>query len=153
MGLADDTYWWRVRAVAATNGPWSDPWRFTINTAECLDPATPTLVAPPDGDTVSDLTPLFTWGAAANATDYEFRLGEEPDVSDALIVGLPESPQYTLEDPLVAGTTYYWMVRARNLADDCDLVSDWSVIRSVVIDETAEPPVERTFLPIVLRNQ
>jgi len=153
LGLADDTYWWRVRAVAATNGPWSDPWRFTINTAECLDPATPTLVAPPDGDTVSDLTPLFTWGAAANATDYEFRLGEEPDVSDALIVGLPESPQYTLEDPLVAGTTYYWMVRARNLADDCDLVSDWSVIRSVVIDETAEPPVERTFLPIVLRNQ
>lgn len=132
--LANGTYWWRARATTpGNNSTWSEAWSFTISVIECIMPGVPDLIAPSDGETTTDATPMFSWSPDDNATDYEIRIGQQPDVSDALRVGLPSGAAYT-PDPLDPGQ-YYWMVRARNQANGCELVGDWSAVWGVTIEE------------------
>ena len=144
-------YWWRVRARAgAEDGPWSEVWQFTVTFEACVAPAAPTLLTPADGSDTDDLTPTFTWDAVANATEYEIIIGENPGLPEAIMIGHPTAPEYTFPDPLEVGLTYYWMVRANNLAGDCDVSSDWSEPWTVSIVEEVVPEVYSVYLPIIL---
>ena len=147
--LGNGTYWWRARAAdGGEDSPWSDVWSFTVNVVVCLTPGVPALFSPADGATVNDLTPTFSWDVAADATDYEIRIGQEPDVSDSLYVGLVATTDYT-PDPMAPGL-YYWMVRGRNLDGNCDLVGDWSSIWSVTVEESATDDYT-VMLPAIIR--
>jgi len=148
--LPNGQYWWRVRAAAGGDeGPWSDVWSFTVNVIECLTPGVVELAAPADGSTTKDQTPTFSWNPAADANMYEIRIGREPDVSDALVVGLPFDPQYT-GNPLAPGQ-YYWMVRGRYQIVGCDVLGDWSSVWSFTIEES-QADEYRIVLPAVLGN-
>lgn len=142
-------YWWRARALGDENGPWSETWQFTVALPVCNTPGVPALLWPGDGETVGDLTPAFVWDAAVDATGYEIRIGLEPDVSDELVVGLPSATEFTPDAPLLAGETYYWHVRGRNMGPGCDTLGEWSTVHSVTMNETALPEY-RVYLPPVL---
>jgi serine protease len=144
-------YWWRVRAKAgAENGPWSEIWQFTVAVDACLPPGVPILSSPADGSETNKVKPTFTWAAAANATEYEIIIGENPGLPEAIMVGHPTAPSYTFPDPLEVNTTYYWAVRAHNKAGDCDLTSAWSATRTVSIVDEVVPETHTAFLPLII---
>ena len=72
--LADNTYWWRVRAVNASSvaSPWSNPMQFTKTWSDV-----PVLDSPADGDTVSFPTPLvLDWDPTPYAQRYHLILAQ-----------------------------------------------------------------------------
>ncbi len=148
---SEGNYWWRVRAKSgAENGPWSEIWQFEVALDACLTPAVPTLLSPANGSDTDDLTPTFTWDDVANATEYEIIIGENPGLPEAIMIGHPTAPTYTFPDPLELDTTYYWAVRANNMAGDCDLSSDWSESWTVSIVDEVVPETHTAFLPMII---
>jgi hypothetical protein len=63
--LADNLYYWRVRARdnAGNEGQWSAVWTFRVDTTP---PAAPVLVSPANGENTNDNTPVLHW---SNVTD------------------------------------------------------------------------------------
>ena len=154
--LADsETYYWRVRAHndggdCNETGPWSEIWQFSIAVTTCPTPAMPVLLFPEDTSTVN-AAPTLMWSAATDATEYEVRIGIEPDVSDNLKVAAVTDTEYAVDLTLTDGTTYYWMVRAGNSDGSCNTFGDWSAVWSF----TYEEPQSETFfiyLPAVFRD-
>ena len=149
-GLPNASYYWRVRAVDAlgTAGEWSEqgsPRQFTQ-----LPPGVPTLVSPgavPPTAAPNDSTARFQWTPVAFASHYELQVSSDPNFSAGvqscktnateytpyvLLSATPALPttavptgcgpsNKTLE--LTDGTTYYWRVRAVNVAPDATSVT------------------------------
>jgi hypothetical protein len=108
--LADNTYWWRVRAVNASSiaSPWSNPMQFTKSWGDV-----PVLESPADGDTVSFPEPLvLNWDPTPYAQRYHVILAHDSgltsivsDLDDTSATGGTEwAPQQ------LAPGTYYWEV-------------------------------------------
>jgi len=70
--LAGTTYYWRVRSIEPALGRWSTVQQFT--TVPGGDSGAPAAGTPEDGSTITDTTPLFTWGKIASATNYELQV-------------------------------------------------------------------------------
>ncbi len=150
-----ETYYWRVRAHndggdCNETGPWSEIWQFSVAVATCPTPAMPVLLFPEDTSTV-DAAPTLMWSAATDATEYEVRIGIEPDVSDNLKVATVTDTEYAVDLPLTDGTTYYWMVRAGNSDGSCDTLGDWSAVWSFTYEE-AQSESFLIYLPAVFRD-
>jgi hypothetical protein len=111
--LADDTYWWHVRAVSSTGtaGPWSPATQFTKSWSDV-----PTQESPLNGDTVSFPTPLvLNWDKVPFAASYHLVLAEDPQLTTVdLDLGAPGSstaPNGTQFAPTqLSPGTYYWEV-------------------------------------------
>ncbi|HEX2589350.1 MAG TPA: hypothetical protein VHL51_13860, partial [Gaiellales bacterium] len=112
--LADDTYWWRVRAINASNtaGPWSTAMQFTKSWTD-----TPVQESPADGSTVSFPTPLIlNWDKTPYAANYHLIIASDPQLTSVVLnLGAPGSsntaPNGTEFAPLqLAPNTYYWEV-------------------------------------------
>ncbi len=75
-----------------------------------------TLLTPPDKTTVDTLTPTLKWKLDYSGTEfitYSVTLDESPDPHTTIKAGLT-STEYTLENELVDGKTYYWEVEPTN---------------------------------------
>lgn len=122
--IAGKTYYWRVKARNPEQyGNWSPTFSFTINTSTAL-PA-PVLQSPSDGIVASTLTPDFAWSPVATATSYrllisssraDLNLTAEQSLCAGCVanVVLRETTYSLPPNPLVAGQTYYWRVKARS---------------------------------------
>ena len=146
-GLPDGvTIYWKARATAPFNSPWSEVWSFETELATAVVAPVP---AYPAGDDVMDiaLKPVFNWGAFKYASGYEFQLAKDSGMTDLLVdlsgdsaLGLITS--YVLTDPLDYSSTYYWRVRASKGTSTA--YSDWSAIVGFVTmaePEEAAPPI------------
>jgi hypothetical protein len=115
-------YYWRVAAIdGASDGPWSTPVSFVIDTndaCEC-DPADlvePIPVAPGQYEVVDTTLPLIDWSYPGSCLpeSYAVHLSEIWDMSDTALfgaTGTPETswvPGVTLEE----GLQYWWEVAA-----------------------------------------
>jgi len=85
-------------------------------------PATPTLVSPPNGATGISRTPTLQWSAVAQAAQYEVQVSRYTSFTPLVFGAFVTQPAVTVSTNLEAGQTYYWRVRARN---DCG-ESTWS---------------------------
>lgn len=109
-------YYWRVRARYAETPEtirsfWSDKWSFTVEAGPTVAIA---LTAPDDGDTEVAITSIgFTWTSVADATNYDFVLSANADLSSpvATKTGLTGTA-YTFTGTLDYDTTYFWQVTA-----------------------------------------
>jgi hypothetical protein len=79
-------------------------------------PAVPTLTAPVNGASTFLIRPTFTWGAVAGATQYWLLVATDPDFNNVLVEAKPTTTTFTTSTALTYGTTYYWQVRAKDLA-------------------------------------
>jgi hypothetical protein len=116
-------------------GRWSTVQEFT--TVPGGDSGAPAAGKPEDGSTITDTTPLFTWGKIASATNYELQVATDPGFGAADIVinkTLGDVSAYEADKELVNGT-YYWRVRGTNPATDTE--SPWS-FGSFTLDTEAE---------------
>src|SRR5262249_37506183 len=111
--LADDVYWWRVRAVNSTGtaSPWSDAMQFTKSWTDV-----PTQESPLNGDTVSFPDPvILNWDKAPYPASYHLVIAQDPQLTTVTLdLGAPgssTSPNGTQFAPSqLSPGTYYWEV-------------------------------------------
>ena len=125
--LPDTPHYWRVRAINDLNipGAWSAYRYFVVDT---VSPAIPVLVAPAAGASIR-VTPRYTWLAAAGARYYQFAYSATSDFSDIIFTSGELTTLYLTPPAQVPGT-YYWHVRAKDIAGNW---GDWSTARQVTI--------------------
>ncbi|MEW5798524.1 MAG: T9SS type A sorting domain-containing protein [Bacteroidota bacterium] len=118
------TYYWRVRAQnSAGSSGWSAIWSFTTKIPL---PATPELVAPPNGSTNLPTAQTFDWGDATEANSYTLQVSTESDF-DMLVIhesGITTSSKYV--EGLTHGTKYFWRVSAQNSYGSSGWSSAWN---------------------------
>ena len=107
--LPNGTYYWRVRAVSATNagGAWSATCSFTMNWSDQPQPQTPA-----DGGTLTYPHPLLLdWTPANGAKQYRLTVSTSPDLSSP-VNGFPVTTTATQFSPpnRLASGDYYWGV-------------------------------------------
>ena len=133
--LTDMTWFWRVRAVNAygESGDWSETWSFTVDT---IAPDVPVLISPENGIDAYG-TPDFEWNVSEGASVYQFEYNSSSDPesyiyrSDELELVSHTPPDMTVEN------TYYWFVRAGDLAGNW---SGWSDPFTVTVHEIPPTP-------------
>ncbi len=111
--LADDTYWWHVRAVNSTGtaGPWSTAMQFTKTWSDL-----PNLESPANGGTVSFPDPvILNWDKVPFAASYHLVVAQDPQLTTVTLdLGAPgsnNSPNGTQFAPnQLSPGTYYWEV-------------------------------------------
>ncbi|NUO80180.1 SUMF1/EgtB/PvdO family nonheme iron enzyme [candidate division KSB1 bacterium] len=122
-------YYWRVRVQDAQGswGPWSAVWSFRI---ELSGPAAPVLLAPVNGDAISNAMPNFMWNASPGAAQYHLQLAGDNKFTQLLfddfnLVNNAFAPAQPLPD-----TTIHWRVRAQNHSGAW---GEWSVVAAFKI--------------------
>ncbi len=132
--LAEDTWYWRVRAEdnAGNTGNWSSR-LFTVDTTA---QAAPTLTAPANGASTIDTTPTFDWGSVSGAASYTLQYATDSGFTQNLTTISTSATNYTPTSALTDGM-WYWRVRTIDAAGN---IGGWSNTWSFTID-TATPTV------------
>ena len=130
-------YYWRVRAfnVIGEYGTWSTLRYFTIDT---IPPLAPALYLPAN-NTVYRGIPSFSWYAATGANAYQFQIDDDQDFSspiDTTSLDTPLTARSYKPASLTVNTTYFWQVRAR------DIAGNWA-------EWTASPVRSFSLLPVI----
>jgi len=124
--LADETYYWRVKAkdAAGNLSDWSAIWSITIDTE---GPVAPSLISPINGSTINDDTPIYEWSDVIDATYYQLQVDNNSNFSSPVenISDITIS-SYAPTSSLADGN-YYWRVRARDKVSNW---GNWSLISS-----------------------
>ena len=125
-----------LTAIESMGVPIADPWAGIVkprvdvmgalNYLCELDP--PTLIAPVDGSSTSDITPYFEWATVSRATAYRIQVDDNSDFSSPEINHTGKDSHYTPGIGLAPGI-HYWRVRGRNSAGN----GPWSEVWSVTI--------------------
>ena len=104
--ISGRTYYWRVRTVAPLKSPWSEPRSFTtgVGHVQAISPAGGANDMP-----VSDIG--FSWTSASSATEYEFTLSQNADLTDPIATVRVSSSAYTYTGTLGYDMSYFWGVR------------------------------------------
>lgn len=120
-GLSNGTaYSWQVQAQNACGfwSGWSPQWSFTT---DCPVPQPPSLVSPPDGDTVELVE--IVWNSVSEASNYHLQVDTNPAFGNPEIDTMLTSVGFATTE-LADMTEYCWRVRAEN---DCGW-SQWSQV-------------------------
>jgi hypothetical protein len=130
QNLANNTtYYWRVRAKNATGwGIFGDLRRFRIQMQITAPPAAVALASPANGAQVIAGTVEFTWNpGAADVERYWFEFGTDPQMNTASTLDSTVTGTARSVSGLTNGMTYYWRVRAANIAGWGPFSPVWSV--------------------------
>lgn len=133
--LSDGTYYWRVRGQDAAGnwGEWSEVWHFHIDTAV---PTTPVNENPVNETITSSSTVSFDWTEIVDAVEYQLQVSLYENYS-SLVINLNVTTAYYTAVSLADGT-YFWHVRARDIAGNW---GNWSSTSFFVVD-TGSPVIE-----------
>jgi hypothetical protein len=103
----------------------------------------PTLHLPVDGAAVTDENALLEWNQVTGTVEYEVRFGSDNPPTDTIATtSSTDYTEYLHTDPLIAGFTYYWRVRAKDAGDN---PTPWSAVRSLSLGSPADAVPMRNF--------
>jgi hypothetical protein len=146
------TYYWRIKASAPFDSPYSEKRTFTIDTVvveeEVVEEAAePTISGPAMAAEDVSIKPSFSWAAVPGAT-YEFVLAEDLGLDDPFEIidysATSDINAHIAREDLKFSTTYHWRVRA--VVDGTP--GDW--VRGIFTTE-AEP--EEAAPPIIIEEK
>lgn len=114
-GLAiNTTYSWQVRAVNTSGSTEANAGNWWLFTTTAGAPGAFNKSTPGDGASGQSLDPMLSWNASAGAASYEVCY-DTSDNSTCNATWIPNGTDTSIGvNGLVAGTTYYWQVRALN---------------------------------------
>ena len=76
--------------------------------------ATPSLVAPPDGESDVALQPTLTWQPINGISDYAVQLSTDPAFANLLIDTVVSGTSLNVAPSLSVGTDYFWRIAGNN---------------------------------------
>jgi hypothetical protein len=119
-------YYWRADAA---NGGGSSVWSTTFSFTTIIAlPSAVALVAP--GDTVKADSTMFVWNKGApSIVKYQLQIASDAGMTTIVSQDSTIADTTKLVKPFADGSTYYWRVRANNVAG----WGTWSVIRSFIV--------------------
>lgn len=133
------TYYWRVFAGnEAGRSEFSETWKF-----ETLGiPDIPVLESPSNGKKDLEVNPKLMWKIAAGADSYRLQVSKSKDFSQNIVdnSNLLET-SLTIQN-LEEGITYYWRVRATNIAGNSAYSPTWEF--------STEKPIKAPTAPILV---
>lgn len=140
--LADNTrYFWRAKASdGASDSGWTTA-DFFVNLAND-PPSAPTLKNPGSGASVDSLFPTLAVNPATDVdkdtVSYRFELYVDQDASQIATADVA-TPAWTVPDPLIDNTWYYWRARAE---DEHGSTSDWLPLSAFFVNNDGydDPP-------------
>ncbi|OGH56189.1 MAG: hypothetical protein A3G34_17620 [Candidatus Lindowbacteria bacterium RIFCSPLOWO2_12_FULL_62_27] len=132
LGLYNDTYFWRVRAIddLGNVGPTSDTRGFIIDTAV----EKVALVQPAAGHETTNATPVVTWQAVSDSVGVDSYVVEASNFLSFSVAIFADTLDAVAAGDTITGLyndTYYWRVRA---VDDLGNISMFSDTRGFVVD-------------------
>jgi hypothetical protein len=106
---AGAVYFWRVQAtVNGLTGPWSATQKFTTALSA------PTLIDPPNGSTLTVLSPTLRWRSVAWAVSYGLQVSTDSTFAGGYVVNEWIAGDTLRILPMLnEATTYFWRVSAR----------------------------------------
>ncbi len=122
--LTSERYYWRISALnIAGESSWSETRTFRT---VVVTPGKPELLVP-DNDLGNAKTPvLLDWSNVQGATSYTLQVSRDSSFETNVFLSDGQAASEFILTTLLPQTTYFWRVRARNLAG----FGDWSEIRS-----------------------
>jgi hypothetical protein len=151
-------YYLRMQVVQETTGDgnwtnWSTPEKFSVAAGEIVVTpyVGPQLLAPQSGATDVSLNPGFSWARWGNATEYEFILATDSELTNA-IEGTPvyvertswQVPAGTLD----YSTTYFWGVKATKPTESPQNIGSFTTMAEPVEEEPPEIIVEQPDITV-----
>ena len=121
----NSTYYWKVKATDNDGAiTWSDKTGFFYTNLANELPSVPTLISPPDGSNIVDLTPTLTLNNSsdndpADTLTYSFEIYRDAALTDLATskAGIAETASETsweTTDTLLYNRTFYWQARAND---------------------------------------
>jgi hypothetical protein len=118
------TYFWRVRGRhSADTTQWSAVWSFT--TIDLIF-----LVTPANGALSQAPNEILDWSTLSGLTNYDYQWDTTANFNSPLLnsASISSGSSQVTTSNLRFGTTYFWRVRGRHLAD----TTQWSAVRSFI---------------------
>lgn len=133
------TYYWRVFAGnEAGRSEFSETWKF-----ETLGiPDIPVLASPSNGKKDLEINPKLVWKIAAGADSYRLQVSKSKDFSQNIIDNSNLVGTSLTIQNLEEGITYYWRVRATNIAGNSAYSPTWEF--------STEKPIKAPTAPILV---
>jgi hypothetical protein len=126
------TYYWRVRASAPFESPYSKVRSFTCQGISTGGP--PIMTSPMNGATITNQNPEFTWPPVTGTTKYEFQLSTTPTFGTTVFTDTPQATGMISPIKLETSKQYFWRVRALEPKQ-----SDWSQVSNFLIINPSGP--------------
>jgi hypothetical protein len=122
--LSEGTYYWRVKTMTTTGVDSSDYSEIRRFDLDLYPPDAPILLAPANGTQTGNPTPFFDWTTVAKSpVTYDLIISNSStfpfSTKTQFNVGLTAS-EFQITRPLIADTTSYWKVVARDGAGQTD---------------------------------
>ena len=133
--IAGTTYYWRVKANSSlTSSNWSASWSFTTNMTA------PTLSLPTNASTNSSIAPTLNWTPITNASSYLVEISTDATFTTIVSAKNTVTTNSLGLTGLIAGTTYYWRVKANSSSTSSDWSSVWSFTTAMAVAPTQASP-------------
>jgi hypothetical protein len=152
--LTSERYYWRLSALnAAGESSWSETRTFRT---VVVTPGVPQLIVPATNLSNAKTPLLLDWSNVQGATSYTLHVSTDNSFETNVITSDGQAATEFVLTSLLPQTTYFWRVRARNMAG----FGDWSEVRSFttvvqIPDQvTLVSPINQTIntpIPVLLR--
>ncbi|OGO17869.1 MAG: hypothetical protein A2Z15_06680 [Chloroflexi bacterium RBG_16_50_11] len=126
-------YYWKMRVTLPGLSPYSEIRHFTI---ESLPDASAQAMVSGQSGMVTGTNPAFSWNPLAGATEYQFMLSDNPEMTSAILDTKVTTTAVKVNITLEHGKTYFWRVRATK-----PIESDWSALVTFKVAEKPAEPV------------
>ena len=123
--LPNGSYTWFVKAFdrGGQSRVSNQTWTVVVNV---LPPAIPTLSSPPNGSTNQPITLTVSWTSATGADVYHLQVATDSNFTTIVRNDSTITSSSSQIGPLANAVTYYWRVRAKNLAGISSFSSKWN---------------------------
>ena len=140
------TYYWRIRANAATgSSAWSAPHSFTTTANSSVPPV---LQLPANGATDVPQNLTLSWNAVNNATGYNLQFSDNPAFSTIILTLNNLQANNQPISGLAFGDTYYWRISTIT----ANGTSEWSAPHSFTTAQAVVTPPSITLTAPVLQS-
>ncbi|MBN1692006.1 MAG: hypothetical protein JW845_00445 [Dehalococcoidales bacterium] len=133
-------YYWKIRITKPGYSSYSVTRYFVI---DALPDVSAQMIVEGQSGMVTSPNPAFSWLPLKGVTEYQFRLSDNPEMTDLILDEFVSTTAFKVNITLEYGQTYYWQVRPIKPKE-----GNWSAL---VVFTVAEEPTE-PIPPVIIEE-